>query len=735
MSVTDLVYRLTADTTGLQSQLGSAQRDVRKFSRRATSDVRKLGVAFATIGTTVGAALGKLIADTIKTGEELSLLSDQTGISVENLSRLGFAADQSGGDLESAARAVGRLQIRLGQADRDGGSFADTLSELGISLRDDVTGETRDTLDVLAELSDAFVGAESAEERARLGNEAFGRSWQELAPLLMEGKDGLEDLMQQADDLGIVMSQEAADASRQLGDNVNVLRSRATALGVSLTSQIVPALAGYADEAARSARETGNLAEQQGLAQKATVAILRVVEGIRVSFIVMGETLGAVGAQLVVFAEGAVNNLRTLGRGVSTLVRGIAERDTAVIAGAFRNTNEQLRVNAEDAANRSAEVWSLYAEDVVSIIQESDNRIKAAQRSNLEDFTREAEKNNRKLQEGAGNTTAAIEEIDEEVQRLTRSMEQQLRRARTPLEEFGEEWWDLVAALEAGIISESQFQLLEERLEQALDPFGDHARMAEEEAARMSEALRMDGLAEQAERVRAEIAGIDLRIVAHLQSLQELRDEGLITWQEYEMAVAQVVGEMENAEEATSAFVEHARSGVEMLASTLIDGLVDPFNSSVQDMAANFIQQITRMVLETAAQRAILAAFGGGIGFSAGGPVPGFASGGFVSGPGTSTSDSIPARLSAGEYVMPASSVNQFGVGFFDQLRRGSIPGYAAGGLVQRPGGGGSESSSGGSGVKVVVVDDQRAAAIEALRSPAGEQVILQTIQKRRGDF
>jgi len=44
------------------------------------------------------------------------------------------------------------------------------------------------------------------------------------------------------------------------------------------------------------------------------------------------------------------------------------------------------------------------------------------------------------------------------------------------------------------------------------------------------------------------------------------------------------------------------------------------------------------------------------------------AGGGPVSGPGTSTSDSIPARLSDGEYVIPAAVVNALGKGFFDKL-------------------------------------------------------------------
>jgi hypothetical protein len=63
----------------------------------------------------------------------------------------------------------------------------------------------------------------------------------------------------------------------------------------------------------------------------------------------------------------------------------------------------------------------------------------------------------------------------------------------------------------------------------------------------------------------------------------------------------------------------------------------------------------------------------------------GFASGGHVRGPGSGTSDSIPARLSNGEFVMRAASVQKFGVDFFHALNNMMIPGFASGGLVGTP--------------------------------------------------
>lgn len=66
------------------------------------------------------------------------------------------------------------------------------------------------------------------------------------------------------------------------------------------------------------------------------------------------------------------------------------------------------------------------------------------------------------------------------------------------------------------------------------------------------------------------------------------------------------------------------------------------------------------------------------------------ASGGYITGPGTELSDSIPAHLSHGEYVVRASAVRTLGVAFFDAINQaGAMPtmakrarGYAAGGLV-----------------------------------------------------
>lgn len=54
-------------------------------------------------------------------------------------------------------------------------------------------------------------------------------------------------------------------------------------------------------------------------------------------------------------------------------------------------------------------------------------------------------------------------------------------------------------------------------------------------------------------------------------------------------------------------------------------------------------------------------------------PVQGHATGGYIVGEGTSTSDSIPAMLSNGEFVVKASAVRKYGTGFLNAVNNGNF--------------------------------------------------------------
>jgi TP901 family phage tail tape measure protein len=70
------------------------------------------------------------------------------------------------------------------------------------------------------------------------------------------------------------------------------------------------------------------------------------------------------------------------------------------------------------------------------------------------------------------------------------------------------------------------------------------------------------------------------------------------------------------------------------------------------------------------------------------------ASGGYIRGPGTATSDSIPAMLSNGEYVVKAAAVARYGIDRLHAINSGRVAKFASGGLV-----GNAPSSGGPSGI------------------------------------
>lgn len=77
----------------------------------------------------------------------------------------------------------------------------------------------------------------------------------------------------------------------------------------------------------------------------------------------------------------------------------------------------------------------------------------------------------------------------------------------------------------------------------------------------------------------------------------------------------------------------------------------------------------------------------------------GFATGGYIAGPGTGTSDSIPAFLSNGEYVLTADAVQNVGLPLLDAMNSGRAGHFATGGLVRAngPGSKGTAVSTGNS--------------------------------------
>lgn len=191
-----------------------------------------------------------------------------------------------------------------------------------------------------------------------------------------------------------------------------------------------------------------------------------------------------------------------------------------------------------------------------------------------------------------------------------------------------------------------------------------------------------------------------------------------------------------------------SEDALEGLFSDLMSG-----TKSVQDaflrMAQGILQSLNQIIAKAIATRIATAFLGGGGGPAAGAGRfllgVGFAQGGMVRGPGTSNSDSIPAWLSNGEYVVRASKVRVPAVrAVLDEINYGHRPfraplrdfsrlGFSEGGLVDRPPLAAMAASASIDGRVDVGLED--GLVLKHLQSDAGMRTLLRVVANNRRAF
>ncbi|MBI5057007.1 MAG: hypothetical protein HZB61_10375 [Nitrospirae bacterium] len=188
-----------------------------------------VGIVTATIGPIIA-----LVKHTADTGEELLKTSKQIGISVEQLSGLKFAAEQSETDLASLTMGVKFLNKALTGMNEEGTDTSQTLATLGITAKD--------PYEALLQAADAFKNMAAGADKTTYAMQLFGRGGLEMIPILNEGSAGIKSLHQEAERLGIVFTTSAAQAADQFNDNLNVLKKNIAGVTEHIGNWLIPKL-------------------------------------------------------------------------------------------------------------------------------------------------------------------------------------------------------------------------------------------------------------------------------------------------------------------------------------------------------------------------------------------------------------------------------------------------------------------------------------------------------------
>jgi hypothetical protein len=169
-------------------------------------------------GLVAALAVGQIIRfanSVLQSTAALGELSQSTGISVERLSALKFAAEQTGIEFEVLQQAAKGFSQRLAEGLGDSGSGVSlALRTLGLSARD-AQGNIKNLADFLPEAADKFQGMADGVGKAQLATALFGEeAGPKLIPLLNKGSQGIEALTAKAREFGAVIDQDAVRSAK-----------------------------------------------------------------------------------------------------------------------------------------------------------------------------------------------------------------------------------------------------------------------------------------------------------------------------------------------------------------------------------------------------------------------------------------------------------------------------------------------------------------------------------------
>lgn len=254
-----LYVDLLMNTGSFETDTGRAARIADKRAKeidrafaKSMGNVKKniIGVGVALIGINSAAAIAQKafsgVIASIDNADKVNELSLRLGISAEKLSALGYAAQQSGSDLESIGAAIPKLSKKLNEASDSTSSAGRLFEALGIQVTD-AAGNLRDVEDVLPEISDRFKSLTNDTQKQALAMELFGKSGAQMLEFLNLGSDGMKALEDRASSLGITISGETAAAADEFNDKLAELKSVGMGVTVQLMEGLLPQLSRLVD--------------------------------------------------------------------------------------------------------------------------------------------------------------------------------------------------------------------------------------------------------------------------------------------------------------------------------------------------------------------------------------------------------------------------------------------------------------------------------------------------------
>lgn len=299
------------ETTG--KQLDAAKKAAGDFSvglEKAKGNADKLAKAAQAVADKTkaisGAAAGALAGiagmaiNAVKASDDLNTLAKQSGFSTAEIQKFQYAADLIDVPAESIIASMKKIRSNMAS---DSAATQAAWDAIGVSVTN-ADGSLRNANDVFYEALAGLSQVGNETERDVLAMQLFGKSADELAGIIDDGGASLQELGQQAEDLGIILDQETLDSLNAVNDQLDTLKANAQGQIAKAGAEAMEALLPVFDEiigALSSVLEWIGSLDADTL--KFIITILAVVAAISPIAGIIASISGAVGQFLTVWPQ------------------------------------------------------------------------------------------------------------------------------------------------------------------------------------------------------------------------------------------------------------------------------------------------------------------------------------------------------------------------------------------------------------------------------------------------
>lgn len=221
LSIGELVIRIGADARQLEQSLDKNTKGLKDFGKAGEQSAARIETAMRRIVAAFTAgAIAQAIRKTADDILQLGKIADVSGIAVESLSKMKYAASQNGVSFSELSGVITQYNQTVLEMSRDPASKgAQALQMMGLSART-ATGEFKSFDQLLPELADKFNSYADGANRSSLFTAVLGDQFKSITPLLRLSSAGLREAGDEAGRMGQVLDKDAIKKAQEFDRNV-----------------------------------------------------------------------------------------------------------------------------------------------------------------------------------------------------------------------------------------------------------------------------------------------------------------------------------------------------------------------------------------------------------------------------------------------------------------------------------------------------------------------------------